>query len=394
MDKKALQLTIASLVLLAVFVTTGAALATGPGSAQFCGASSPSTSGDANLLVKKDVYCEKSLSWVWKIFKSADQSSLTLPAGETAVVNYSVAASAQTAESLYSVNGTIVITNLTAGDLVVEQVSDSLASVTCPSAGFPLTLPAGGKFVCTYAGSLSEAAAVNQAVVDYKKDGVVMTAVGTAPIDWTMASATESDVCASVSDTFTGDLGTVCAGEQTSFTFTYDRTVGPFPVCGVYTVDNTASFVTSDTGSTGSSSWVVDVNVPCEGGCTLTPGYWKTHSAFGPAPYDATWALLGEGSPFFFSGKSYYDVLWTAPRGNPYYILAHAYIAAKLNQLNGADFSAAQPAFDAATALFSNPANTPTAVGKLKGDAKNQWIDLATTLDDYNNGLTGPGHCN
>jgi hypothetical protein len=287
-----------------------------------------------------------------------------------------------------------VITNLTAGDLVVEQVSDSLATVTCPSAGFPLTLPAGGKIVCTYAGSLSDAAAVNQAVVDYKKDGVVMTAVGSASIDWTMASVTESDVCASVSDTFTGDLGTVCAGEQTSFTFTYDRTVGPFPVCGAYIVDNTASFVTSDTGSTGSSSWMVDVNVPCEGGCTLTPGYWKTHSAFGPAPYDATWALLGEGTTFFFSGQSYYDVLWTAPRGNPYYILAHAYIAAKLNQLNGADFSAAQPAFDAATALFSNPLNTPAAVGKLKGDAKNQWIDLATTLDDYNNGLTGPGHCN
>ena len=34
-------------------------------------------------------------------------------------------------------------------------------------------------------------------------------------------------------------------------------------------------------GDTGSASWTIDVTVPCAGGCTLTPGYWKTHSSFG-----------------------------------------------------------------------------------------------------------------
>ena len=28
--------------------------------------------------------------------------------------------------------------------------------------------------------------------------------------------------------------------------------------------------------------------------CTLTQGYWKTHSSYGPAPYDVTWAILGD----------------------------------------------------------------------------------------------------
>jgi len=83
-------------------------------------------------------------------------------------------------------------------------------------------------------------------------------------------------------------------------------------------------------------------SVPCGGdGCTLTPGYWKTHSAYGPAPYDPTWALIGEDTPFFLSGISYYEALWTEPKGgNAYYILAPAYIAARLNVLNGASIPA------------------------------------------------------
>ena len=39
-----------------------------------------------------------------------------------------------------------------------------------------------------------------------------------------------------------------------------------------------------DTGATGESSWTVNVNVACSQGCTLTQGYWKTHSRKGPAP--------------------------------------------------------------------------------------------------------------
>jgi hypothetical protein len=41
---------------------------------------------------------------------------------------------------------------------------------------------------------------------------------------------------------------------------------------------------------------LIEVMVP--GGCTLTPGYWKTHSKYGPAKYDTTWALKGEDTPF------------------------------------------------------------------------------------------------
>jgi hypothetical protein len=71
---------------------------------------------------------------------------------------------------------------------------------------------------------------------------------------------------------------------------------------------------------------------PPKPGCTLTQGYWKTHSKYGPAPYDARWALVGEDTAFFSSGKTWYEAINTSSAGgNAYYILARQYIAAKLN---------------------------------------------------------------
>jgi hypothetical protein len=142
-------------------------------------------------------------------------------------------------------------------------------------------------------------------------------------------------------------------------------------------------------------SWTVVSTMPCDIGCTLTPGYWKTHSSYGPAPYDDTWASLANGADtaFFLSGQSYYQVLGTQPAGNAYYILARAYIAAQLNGINGASFTSIQATFDQATALLQG--YTPAKVAALgKASAVRQsFISLAGTLDAFNNGVTGPGHC-
>ncbi|MDX1775705.1 MAG: proprotein convertase P-domain-containing protein [Desulfobulbales bacterium] len=143
--------------------------------------------------------------------------------------------------------------------------------------------------------------------------------------------------------------------------------------------------------------WCVTVTCDVEE-CTFTFGYWKTHSEYGPAPYDDTWAQLANGADtvFFLSGLSYYEVLLTPPSGgNAYYILAHQYIAAMMNFLKGADPSAVQTAFDEATALFN--AYTPDEIAAAKGkngkELRQQFTSLAAILDDYNNGYIGPGHC-
>lgn len=130
-----------------------------------------------------------------------------------------------------------------------------------------------------------------------------------------------------------------------------------------------------------------------ESGCTLTQGYWKTHSKYGPAPYDPTWGLQGEDTPFFLSGKTWYEVMWTPPSGgNAYYSLAHQYIAAQLNFLNGASSTPeVTDAINAATTLFNT--YTPAQWSSLPKSVKNQFKSLANILDQYNNGIIGPGHC-
>jgi hypothetical protein len=85
-------------------------------------------------------------------------------------------------------------------------------------------------------------------------------------------------------------------------------------------------------------------------------------------------------------------VFGTPPAGNVYYNLAHQYMAAKLNVLNGA---ATTPEVDAALAyaeaFFAK--YTPAQAKMLKGSAKSAVGANASLLDKYNNGLIGPGHC-
>ena len=141
--------------------------------------------------------------------------------------------------------------------------------------------------------------------------------------------------------------------------------------------------------------------VPCDSndGCTLTSGYWKTRSKYGPAPYDDTWTSIGSGAgsdtPFFLSGKSYHDVLWTVPKGgNAYYILAHAFIAAELNIAAEASMPGdVASAWSEAKVYFETyTPNEIKALGK-KVPLRGWMIDLAEIIDNYNNGITGPGHC-
>jgi len=158
---------------------------------------------------------------------------------------------------------------------------------------------------------------------------------------------------------------------------------------------------------------VVDVEI-VEEGCTLTQGYWKTHSycktngnGKGNGPErDETWDLIDDGidnekddefSMFFLSEQNYCEVFDTQPdtgkksdQGGKYYILAHQYIAAELNMLAGANPTAARVAFDEATILLEK--YTPDQV---KGNAglEADCVRLGGILDDYNNGRIGPGHC-
>lgn len=128
------------------------------------------------------------------------------------------------------------------------------------------------------------------------------------------------------------------------------------------------------------------------GGCTVDAGYWKTHSIYGPAFYDDTWAIIEEDTPFFNSGYSWYEVMNIPPKGNSYLLLAKHYIAAQLNFLAGADPTDIMFEFGQATVLLST--YDPDYDWKVDPDGvRDTFINLATAIEYYNEGLIGPGSC-
>lgn len=366
------------------------------------------------LTVTKDATTSLDRDWEWTIDKTGDQSELTLSPEQAFTVNYTVDVDTSSTDSNWGVSGNITIQNpnpTLAADLtaVNDLISpDVLGVVDCPA----LVVPAGGSLICTYSSTLSDTAdRLNTATAslqnydyDFEEIGTANGTTdysGTAAVSFAEAAINETDECADFSDSPYGVLGTVCA-DTAPQSFQYSLEVGPYTAesCGLpLTFDNTASFITNDTQSAGSDNWSVNVEVACV--CSLTQGYWKTHSSHGPAAHpDDTWGLLANGpeTPFFSSGKTYYEVLWTAPQGgNAYYTLAHQYIAAQLNNLNGAVFPpAVQTAFDAATVLFNT--YTPEQVAAMKGKNGNtvrqQFTNLAGILGAFNEGETNPaGHC-
>jgi hypothetical protein len=130
------------------------------------------------------------------------------------------------------------------------------------------------------------------------------------------------------------------------------------------------------------------------GACTWGQGYWGTHSAYGPSPYDPTWASVGEDTPFFRSGKTYYRVMVTKPRqDHQYYLLAKQYISAVLNVHQGAEMSAevlgvmldAQNLFESYGLNYDYKHDPDGVVG--------EFLEMAAILRGYNAGKLGPGHC-
>ena len=396
--------------------------------------------GGINLTVTKTASTKLTRTWVWDLDKTADQTSLTLSTGQQFLVNYTLKASFTSSESAWTVFGNITVTNdgTEKKATTVTQVVDTAsiggakypiaaACYTTPAMDgdavtFPYALAADGVLYCSYSYQFASDpgdgagfnVATSEASVRITGGGPptdVLYAFSSDPVPFTFNEAgtpgptvTEVDKCIDVTDAFNGGAaeakvtnfcatGLASSGYVTLTGGTYSRYIGPFAACGDYTVSNTATLTTKTTRTTDTDTWTVNVNVPCTG-CTLTQGYWKTHSDRGPAPYDDAWKNLGvdeESTLFFNSGLTWYTVFWTAPRGNAFYILAHQYMAAKLNILNGAGATpAVLSALAGAEALFAAQGAGDTSLTPAERAQAQGW---ATTLDNYNNGLIGPGHC-
>jgi hypothetical protein len=151
-------------------------------------------------------------------------------------------------------------------------------------------------------------------------------------------------------------------------------------------------------------SWTIDVNVLC-GGCTLPTGYWKTHAdpssprtnndytleLLAAQPNGTIWLGTLNGAKSVAVTSSNVVSILKFDGSNGIKKLQAQLLAAKLNIANGADVSAVQSTISAADLfLAQNGANGWDNLSKAK---KQQVLSWMNTLDRYNNGLIGPGHC-
>jgi len=360
------------------------------------------------LVVEKSAETSFTRLYEWSIEKTAPLSDLILFPGQEYIMDYTVTLSTTNfSDSDWSVQGDLWVINYDPMfSATVTETVDMLSGFADPTpltcdVTFPYELAPVSTFMCTYGPvALPDGMErINTAWVTYTYGITPEVAMDDALVLFDTPTD-EVDECVLVSDDLYGDLGQVCVGDL-SLSLPYTLTIGPYDTCGVYTVTNTATFVTSDTNATGSSSWVLNVDVPCEEGCTRTYGYWKTHSHHGPAPEDPGWYELGdvdgdgisEGADemFFLSEQTYYQVMWTPPKhGNAYYILAHQYIAAKLNILNGA---VSTPEVDDAIVWSEGFFGIYLPADPLPKPLRQMAIAYAELLDQYNSGEIGPGHC-
>jgi hypothetical protein len=191
------------------------------------------------------------------------------------------------------------------------------------------------------------------------------TLLSEGPADFTFSdihfAENRVDDCADVTDSYAGNLGTVCVGDANPTSFLYSRTVSvPANDCQNY--DNTATFTTDGTGATGSDSQMVTVCGPAKTGA-LTIGFWKnTNGQNLIKTYCNNGALgtylrgLGGGSGPFSDAPTTCSGLAT-------------YVSNVLNGASATDMNKMLKAQMLATALdvwFSGPGWTSTTVSKVK----------------------------
>jgi len=120
-----------------------------------------------------------------------------------------------------------------------------------------------------------------------------------------------------------------------------------------------------------------------EGGCTYTQGYWKNHASAWPVQS----LTLGTVS---YSKAQLLRIPNQPARGNGLVSLAHQLIAAKLNVASGASDASIASTIVSADAMIGGRVVPPIGSGSLSPASTSS---LTNTLDSYNEGDIGPGHC-
>lgn len=254
----------------------------------------------SELAIDKDAAGADTRTYKWQIGKQVDRTRVE-QVGGTATFHYRVTATRDTGTiGSVGVSGTISVYNFNVDGsnntvpVAIAGVVDTLSDGTaCTVSGGSSTLSqveTDFTYTCALS-ALPSSSLNNKATVTWNAQtltGGVSLDAGSADIVFTGISFTETPVDASVTvtDTFNGvttTLGTVPpfdGGSSTTRTFTYSHVIN-IPSFGCLSYDNTATFTTNTTSTTGNSDKItVTVCGPLQTGA-LTMGFWQNKNGQG-----------------------------------------------------------------------------------------------------------------
>lgn len=172
------------------------------------------------------------------------------------------------------------------------------------------------------------------------------------------------------------------------------------------TIDSDADTLTGFTTCITIDTGEVDLNWDAgmymiTGGCTYSKGYWKNHAGFGPqadvvTPFLPIW-LGDDGGAMSMAvtdAQTAVNVLQQKTYGDPSNGITKLYaqlLAAKLNIANGAGMVDIADVVSDADAFLA--AHDWMDWGNLEMTQKHEVLSWKDMLDDYNNGIIGPGYC-
>ncbi|KAJ5517328.1 hypothetical protein N7527_008888 [Penicillium freii] len=341
-------------------------------------------------------------TFTWTIEKVADPNTLSLNQGDTGTVTYTVTLTKDDGTVHGSIDGEVCITN--GGSIPTENLMSNIKVTQPPSTVAivsitPLDVSAkpilgpGESHCYPYSIDIpsnlvnSGSYKVTAATTITNHSGKLGEPKGPSASANTEMPATETLVhnTVTVSDTLGGPLGEFTQGGTKTYTHSFScEDKGDNP--------NTAS-ITYDDNTSGPSD-TATVAVQCttsSGGCTLTIGYWKNHADAIPSLLPI-WLGTEDGARSVKVTTPSQAVTIEGTTGsNGIDKLYAQLLAAKLNIENGADGSAVTSTIQDADNFLATHVSGDW--DGLTNTVKSQVNDWASTLDGYNNGVIGPGHC-
>lgn len=367
------------------------------------------------LEVSKTAVTRYTRDWSWTVSKTAnDAGSVTIARGAQAPVCYTVSAAATSRDSGWSVSGTITVHNPAPIAASAGSVSDSIPSAVLSCSGSaPYSIAAGGDLVCTYNASLNGPnGGTNTATAALTNGSAFSGSAAYAfgdPTTVLHAAATLADGGIAITNAdSTGALGwtiaqtpasMICAAPGCSFTFCATVT-NTSAACDLTATSKNTATLTTDIGTMSTSASTSLDTGACPGGCTLTIGYWKTHAGFTGRNADRVTPylpkLLGSGGGKTVTVTTASQALallsMSGDASNGVNKLYAQELAAKLNIAHGFSPAAVASTLTASDAFLAlDNSGDWSSLNKTQKNNVNQWM---TSLDSYNNGLIGPGHCN